>query len=444
MSNIDEQLKDKAKSEYIRTPKEYDKKVENILKTLPKIKSTKKYTKTVAIAIVLTIVTTVSVIATPYIIELTGGAIDYFKDTENLKYTSDKPELEKYNSEVGYSITENEITFSIDNIAIDDNFMNIYYTLKSEKKLKDLTKYIYSPYLEYEIDGEKVQPNNTYHTESYLESDKELKVMERLNISHINIPEDFNLEVFTNEIFEKKGNWNISLNINTEEIKKDTNIVNSNIKATVSNMHRKHNINIEKVIMSPLGNQILISEKSDGLTSVFSMFGLQDDKGKFVDVYPGTIAYGGPNGVAKNSFEFENIDNDTNYLTLIPIVSDEAHTNRIMSEDITRDNIKLKQSEAGSVIIKNINITEKSMAVEYETKGVVPFASGFQLLDKDNKVIDLGGLIEEKFNRKTGIHTLTKTFSNSTPEKISQISRIGLYNDSFKLNYDQQIKIPLK
>jgi len=451
MDSFDKMLKSKAQSEKMVTPKQFDERVENILTNLSKKKTKKNSMRIVAIVAAITILTTVTVVAAPSIIMFTGDIINYFNGSDDPKYISDKDLFEKYNGKVGASVSDKGITLTIDNIAIDNNFINVFYTIKSKSIIPKIgedggpshwSAYFDAPLLQHKIDGKYVQPSNTYDTDAYYESKNTLKGMQRVNISQNEISKDFELETYAQEIFGIKGEWHIFLNIDTSIVKAKTTIVNPKIKATISGGKDNHDITIEKVILSPFGNQIVISEKSKG--PVFNSFALQDDKGNFLDICPSYINFGGPNDIATNSFEFINKRTDMKYLMLTPIyLGTNSSSPKIISSDISKDNIQLKQSEVGTVHIENIEITDTDAIIEYRIEGVVPVLGGFLLLDENEERIRLDTYIDEKVNRQTGLHTIKHTFENPTAEEISKLKKIGIFTVPVRMNYDEQVKIPL-
>ena len=87
----------------------------------------------------------------------------------------------------------------------------------------------------------------------------------------------------------------------------------------------KHNINVEKVLISPLANTIRINEKptkvfKDWTPMLGNSFALFDDKNNSLDVLDkGGSGVNTKTGIASNSYEFLKADKDTKLLTLVPI-----------------------------------------------------------------------------------------------------------------------------
>ena len=461
MKNIDKGLKAKATEELLSArggcltaTVKFDEKIETTLGNLKKEKVKRIPLRTLIIAAAMMTLTTLVVIATPKVLGMNGGVINYFNGSRQFKYISDQEAYEKFNKEVGVSVSKEGVVLTVDNIAIDDNFINLFYTIESENPIsevkgegghKNLSPFVVAPFFEFKVNGKEIGPSNNNNRDAYYQSDHVMKGMERFNISQSKILEDFKLDIHAQEIFNIRDDWHISLTINKSEVATDSIIVIPNIKATVSsnyNVKYKHNIIIDKVVISPFGNQILISEKVKK-NQIFSLFALKDNKGNFLDVYNTDLSQQGF-GKSTNSFEFMKVGKDIEDITLIPIryVTEKP---KLISAYINQEEINLKESEVGAIKVESIKITNEMAEVQYSIQGIVPYGAHFSLLDKNGEGVELGDVyMNEMVNRQAGLYTQTFTFANATPEQVVKIAKIGIFTKDIELLYEEQIKIPLK
>lgn len=104
------------------------------------------------------------------------------------------------------------------------------------------------------------------------------------------LPDKFRLEIFTDHIFDIQGNWQVSLNIDKSAVQANTLVVTPKIKASVTSGWEElysHNITVDKVFISPFGNQLVLSEMVKDCKSLQKEdFALQDDQGHFLDIVP--------------------------------------------------------------------------------------------------------------------------------------------------------------
>ena len=78
------------------------------------------------------VIGTVSVFAaTPTGQEAIRNIISYFQNDKASEITS-LADLEKYNEAIGASDSKHGFTLTLDNVAADDNFVHVFYTIKSE------------------------------------------------------------------------------------------------------------------------------------------------------------------------------------------------------------------------------------------------------------------------------------------------------------------------
>jgi hypothetical protein len=163
--------------------------------------------------------------------------------------------------------------------------------------------FLSTPFLRLKINEKEAGKSNHNDTDAYFQSDKRiLKVMRRFNVSQINLPQKFNIEISTDEIFGTKAKWVIAASIDKSDIAVETKTVKPDIHKTMDLGNFKHRITIDRVSISPFGSQIVISEKVKK-NRLFDKFVIFDDQGNILDVLNMDMTESGF-GKSKNSFDF--------------------------------------------------------------------------------------------------------------------------------------------
>ena len=276
MDNFDKRIKQIAKEENWEIPNEIDNNISKLLKNIEEPKTVRKRPLKVAILVAsLSILT----ITTAFAIE---NIIEYFNYNKNSEYISSKEELETFGSVVSLTSKDKGIEFKLDNISVDDNYINIFYTIKGGKSIDEYykdhstgekhkeAKYA-NPFINLEVDKIKLKNLVMQEYEAVYTSENELKGMQRISVSKYNIKNNFNLKIYTNEIFRQKGDWTVSINIDKSKAVTETKKYNVNKNIEIKNKEYSvieekefdvtHYLNIDKVIISPFGNEIVVKKK---------------------------------------------------------------------------------------------------------------------------------------------------------------------------------------
>lgn len=452
MDNFDELIKSKIKNEKWETTEEFNHVIKSTLNNLENRKVKKDMPRKIIAAVaVIAILNVTTVFAmTPQGKQALRGVVEFFNGENNYRYLSDKDNFNKFNIAVGVSVEDKGIKVTLDNIAVDDNFLNTFYTIESKDPIKKVeqdtpfTAAHTAPFLILSINGEMNFSGNNNGGDAYFQSDKVMKVMQRKNISQINLGDTFDLEICTDEIFGKKGDWKISTKADKSQVKVETVSINPNKKATIKFGDFKHDINIDKVTLSPFGNQIVITEKTDE-DRFFDKFALYDDKGNSLDVLS-TGVIGSLQGKVTNSYEFIKANKDIEYMTLVPIEMRKPYKE---SEEVK---MKLKNepmifnlNENGSIVIEEFKYDKNVLKISYKKEGVVDDPSIY-FYDENGNKIDLGEqhlLDTPHIDREKGIYTEIRIFKNKDVD-LSKIKKIGMFKQYLEMLRDQEIRIDFK
>ena len=471
MDNFDKRIKQIAKDENWEIPNEIDNNISKLLKNIEEPKTVRKRPLKVAILVAsLSILT----ITTAFAIE---NIIEYFNYNKNSEYISSKEELETFGSVVSLTSKDKGIEFKLDNISVDDNYINIFYTIKGEKIIDEYykeystgekskeAKYA-NPFINLEVDKRKLEILVRQEHEAVYISENELQGMQRINVSKYNIKNNFNLKIYTNEIFMQEGEWTASTNIDKSKVITETRKYNVNKNIEIKNKEYSvteekefdvtHYLNIDKVIISPFGNEIVVKEKVDAdftkLDAISpihldSKFALVDENNNYLEIVgKGSIGHDSTTNGVTNSFEFKLKDKDIKSLRLVPIkyIGEE---NKILDiYDIDKLPITFEMNEYGKVRIEDIQIKGSKITYTYYIEGFVPYGPGLVFFDENEKEIGFSCSISENENKKTGRITTTinlEGYGNDL-NLISKIKKVSTYNNTkMRLLYDEAIEINL-
>ena len=416
----------------------------------------KKVTKVAASIAVISTLTITTTFAVEYI-------IDYFNHNKQSLYLSDKNDFEKTSNNINLTVKDKGIEFTIDNISIDDNYITVFHTSKIDKNINKIDKdaYLDNPIISTYMDGERIEESSGIieHEATYI-SENELKGMQKIDVSSVNIDNNDEIVFRVNNIFGIEGNWEISLKV--DKLKSVNNNYNVNKDYTINQTYDynnekidiKHNINVEKVTISPLANTIRINEKptkvfKDWTPMLGNSFALFDDKNNSLDVLDkGGSGVNTKTGIASNSYEFLKADKDTKLLTLVPISFAHSVENKELEpQSIGNLPIVFETSEYGKVVIEDIKITDTEIKYTYYKDGVVPGYLTLWFYDEEGDEIDISSSVKESLDRHTGRYTTILKLEGYENDisKIRKIKKVSTFSHSdMKLLYDQQIKIDLK
>ena len=483
-SNFDKEIKSIMKNEKFDIPNNLKNEIKTILESLPedndglkKDKTIKYKTKIVLIASVITLlIATTAFASMPELLKMTQNFIKNFNKIDNINITSKQQEYEKYNSPANYTSKSNGISVTIDNIAVDGNFLLITSTITSPKKIidivtdstlykqvlnrpykKDYTDFIFalSPYYLFKIDGKDYGIFDKPEWEDYILNDYSFVTVQKYIIP-VDTPDIFKLSLSANNVCDVQGEWNFDIVIDKDVVNEDSATVTPNISAEVTSIVKgveyKHNITIDKLSISPFGGQISLSEKGD---EIFRDFTLRDANGNYYHVLNNTVKFSSINEMNKNSYEFiftSRIE-DIEEIELVPILTYGTPVEKkvMLEEDIISTDIKL--SDIGGYKVDNIDINENEIKIILKPYGVILqyrsiINGAFGFLDKGgskeiNKLITLE---EVKYDKSTGNATITGYLNDNTSDKL--LEQIGgvwyIEMPNMKLNENEAIKILLK
>ncbi|AFL99215.1 MULTISPECIES: DUF4179 domain-containing protein [Desulfitobacterium] len=457
--DFDQFIKNKAKGEPINVPRGFSERMDSLMANLPeKTQGVRRLPKKMFLVVAGFIVfASMSVVASPLVGEMSSGVISYFNAPRDFKYLSQQAVYEQYNSQVGVSASDQGIKVTVDNLAVDDNYISVFYTAESEEPIQLLGDEETieqwrinwtAPHFWFKENGRYIEPPAQNEIDAYLEDPYTLKGMQRFAVVGL-LEDTMNLEIYTEEIFGKEGRWHIPLSVDKSSVAVESLTVAPKMKAKVTtgwNGEYKHDITIEKVSISPFGNQIVLSERAE---NTFSQFALRDEQGRYLTVIP-TATYGGNFFIkVTNNFEFIGGRTDMKELTLIPIVSgseeDGLPAPKLRTAEIGSYPIAMPESELGGFVMEGLELTPEKAVATFHQEGAVGISyPDLILLDENGESLDFAAFHDDSYDRETGKITITLTFKDVSGEEIiAKAKKVGYYARPMKLNEDEAVTIKL-
>ncbi|CEN30873.1 hypothetical protein DUF4179 [[Clostridium] sordellii] len=446
-----------SKYDEIKMPDNIDDITKNAISKGRKQKNIRKY-KNVIVASIATLVVGGGVmgVINPSLadsIPIVKNIVKYFDNNKDSRFKGDKRELEKTSNSLNLSVKDKGIEFKVNIISYDESCMTVFYTIKTDKNIKENYKVNENPLFDHpsidlSINGKEINSYSNPESESkYVGSDK-LEGIYRFDMSGINIKANDNVELKIDNIFNTDGTWNIATILDKSKTNVDSHTYKVNKKFTIG----KTNYDIKEVIISPLGNKMLLQtselKDSNEEKEFLTRFVLVDDKGKILNqIDNGSYGPDKKTGIATNSFEFIGANSSTKYLQVIPQkYIPFAEYKASEPKSINSLPLTFKTSEVGKIKIDSFKVTGDKIEFTYYKEGLVDNEICLKYFDKDGNEVDFGGLKDTYVDKKNGKYTQTINLNGykHDEKKIKSISKISVsYLNDVKLLKDKAIKIEL-
>ncbi|AUM93964.1 TPA: DUF4179 domain-containing protein [Clostridium botulinum] len=380
----------------------------------------------------------------------------------NNKYGT-KVDYAKYSEIINKSVSNNGITITINEVIADDSKLVISYTLKSDKKIKDLEVFGLGRFLK--INGKTFSSGGS-SLGQYIDDYTYIGSEE----IHTSIPEDkkFNVDLNITEVSDIKGKWNFAFSPSKEEIFRESAVFKPNQKLDFPDS----NATIDKVVFSPIDTSIFITgygkNKSikagpDGGMFDYNYWIAFDDNG--IELIPKGLG-GGEFDFNKHTFssemQYEKSKSIPKFLTIIPCKITPSGGGGVKSDENGKETpvtiktkkpkeigkvidgvypIELSQGKMGKLIINDIKTENNRTIVKYTAKGKAPYFQAVDLLIKDDKgeCIKIKDYIRRKDEKNP--NEFTKVFETLDPNKQYTIFTNDFDNVEFR--EDLKFKIEL-
>ncbi|GAA0126348.1 DUF4179 domain-containing protein [Clostridium sp. CTA-19] len=454
MDKFDEMIKESISKEKWDTPKSLDERLENTYESLSTIKSHKRFSLKIGVlvaSIMMLTITTALAANSETVQNAINTVKNYFSSNTESRYSASKNSLEKFNDEVGITVEDKGIKITLDSLSADENFMNLFYTIESDKPIK-----ISEKEMEMIWDTKDLAPCGHFtigenhpamkDCEVYFESEYKVKAMARLGLNNIEIKENDKLVLELVRVLLVEGDWKIETVLDKSKIQPAIKSVKPNEHRIINCEDIEYDINIEKVSISPLGNIVTIKSNNE---KIFNNFVLFDDKGESLDVLPTGVSGIGEIG-SVNSFEFLKANKDTKYIKLVPV---DTRSTRQYPEPIIKDiadlPVEFERASSGSIIVEDIKSDKNTLKIKYRKKGLVHSDVGDAIFLDDD-----GNEMEPLYNgdkwyqisvdRENNSYTAIVTSYNKECD-YSKCTKVLMYPEyEYKLLEDQAIIINLE
>ncbi len=417
-----------------------------------------------------------------------GNIITYFQSDKAVELT-DMDALSKYNEEIGATVSKNGYTLTLDNLATDDNFMHVFYTLKKDNGLTEQDKGYNLDFL-CRINGQIANIGNHNEEYGYFLEDGSYKGVLKLNIASMKIPDTFKLEMYSadggkqNEDFKGDYLYRDKMQLTDEDISKllyiSTTAKKSSVqtKSVVKDINKKFSIRyyddnnhlkngkaeISKVVFSPFGSQLVVKDKCGGAGGMtVSGWALFDETGKSLDILNTDLSGALEGKESTNAIEFLKADANTKALKLVPL-KDTNEFLRMNTQAIGTYPLTFKVNNHGNVVVTDVRITDGRIEIDYYKDGFSLYDPYFRLFDKDGNDIEPDGepecLQTTRVHHDTNSYTVIYEYYDGFDENGKQIpldkgsvskenleklfTQIGIGEYALTLDYDNAIDINLK
>lgn len=461
---FDEKLKARAAREDCPTPDGFDSRMDALLDTLPAqttqpAKKRRPLRMAVCIAAAAALVVGASA-AAPAMLEMTRNAIDYFSGSGSSEYAADQAQYEAYNAAVGASQTVNGVTLTIDNIAVDDSYMTVFYTMTGEAPLERLegdepeswlAKWS-SPIFLAMVDGKMLDTSGSIDNEAYFVDDCTLKGMHRLALKEA-LPNQFDLLLYTGDVVNspEDGAFQFALAVDkstvdslTVEPKQDFTVRLSHTDEMGNPYTIERTPRIERVSVSPLSSSITLSERVSGDNMPWDSFVLRDDKGNYLPLIGGGLTASGF-GRSVNQFEFIGADETTKSVTIIPFKWS-YHYHEVQG---ALDALPLTDAGRNGLTLETLEIGADKAVATFSTRGVTWQENGqFSLTDADGNrlAFNHNAYFDSYTDRETGNIIATLYYPGITAEELARVAGVSFWqpDDDMDLLEEQAVTIDLQ
>ena len=428
-----------------------------------------------------------------------GSVISYFQSDNAIDITS-MSALAEYNEEVGVTVSNFGYTLTLDNIATDDNFMHIFYTLKKDDSSMTENDY-YNLWFLCRINGKLANFGNNNTENAYSTEDGSYKGVIKLNVADMEVPDTFTLEMYSEPaILKEESNFEGDYLYNDDTVLTDADkeklLYISTIakktsvetKSVVKNVNKKFPLTyydevydedgnaspverqgegeISKVVFSPFGSQLVVKDRCQGNAGMkISGSAIFDENGQSLDVLNTDMSGGRVDVESINKIEILKADANTKALKIVPLMGSMTYNEeKTATQQIGTYPMTFKTSAYGSVVVTNIRFSDGAFEIDYYKDGFSLWDPNFHTMDKDGNIVEPGGklgcLLTTTVHHDTNSYTAKYAYDgeydqngNKVPFDMSTISKenlektfthlgIGYYD--FELDYDNAIDINLK
>ena len=415
-------------------------------------------------AAALAVIGTITAAASSTLFPMAQNAVSYFAAPSEFRYLSQQTAFEQFSASVGASTEDQGVKLTLDDIAVSDNYINVFYTIQSSDPITlrgdDGTPESWraawtAPAFWFKADGTYIEPAAQIETEGRLEDAHTLKGMQRFAVMS-DLPDTFELELYTSEMLDKNGDWHIAVGIDKSAVAAETLTAEPNKKMTVKTDGVSRSFTISRVSVSPFGGQLVLRERTGGVP--FCSFVLRDDRGNYLPVLNDSLQSNLLFTVA-NSFEFLGGSTDMKSITLIPYETARpekpdpsadagyADTDRRIIPIQDAVGADMATTNLGGVHIESLEIQDGVITAVGTPYGAANLSFQFGLTDKNGETLDCPSYADYRYDRTNGTVTcvIRLDAEGGDLDRIQdQISGLSYYCQGIRLLEDQAETIQMR
>ena len=463
---FDEKLKARAAREQSPIPEGFDSRMDALLDTLPPQVQPARKRRAPRLAVCIGIAAAMVVgaaAAAPAILKMAQGAVNYFQSGQESVYTPLQTEYERFNAAVGMRQTVDGVTLSIDNIAVDDSYMSIFFTVSSETPLEQVGMESEpeswragwtAPVFRAVVNGTELDTIGKSDNEAYFVDDCTLKGIHRLASKDI-LPDQFDLLLCadgTSRLTEGEVRFEMSIDKSTVDCLTVEPALDFTVDYTGTyedgraySVHRTPRI--ERVSISPLSSTLILSEQlSSADVFPFDAFVLRDDKGQYLTSFVSGTATSGYDR-SFDVIEFLGADMDTQSVTLIPF----QWSFSVHSVAGPLDALPLTDECENGLTLERLEVGDDKAVATFSTRGALWDAStagNFALTDKDGNALPFNkfAYFDSHVDRETGLIVATLYYPDAAAEDVAKIAGVQFSqpNNDMVLLEEQAVTIDLQ
>lgn len=464
---FDEKVKALARRETPPIPNDFDDKIDRLLRGLPESTAPSRrltipFRRVVTVAIAALFVVGAGAAATPSMRSLAKNVIHYFQSQQDSRFSSQKEIFEQFNAAVGISQTRDDTTLTIENIAVDDSYFYIFYTLTSQTPIEKVgdagipekwRAEWTAPVFWARVDGKELDTSGSIQNEARFVDDYTLTGVHQLPLKE-KLPDTFALQLYTGDTSDLADSaflFQMSIDKSAIAVESRTVEPKQDIDIHLGNSERSQDfsVRVERVSISPLGSSITLSEQvklNQDEQAPFDSFILRDENGTNLPVSTSSgLTYGGIPGTRfSNVFEFIGAAPNTKSLTFIPAL------NLYRSHEVTGDihTLPLTDNPENGRTLESLEVTPEKAVATFSVHGaIINPTMEFTLLNENGEEPDFfeDMFLDSVWDRETGLYTVTIFFESAlTQEQLAQIQKVMFWQpEPVTLLEEQAVTIPL-
>ena len=400
-------------------------------------------------AAVLIVSVTAFAAASAIVLKRTGGSIGYFDSNDSAGIAAQQPHYERIGDEVDVVLTADDVTLTIDNIALEDERITVFYTVSSAKGIADGAEL---PELYGSIDGGNTACAYPLELTPKRVDANTFTCMQTMWLKDP-LPEVCTLTVFCRSLFGVDKYVSAELAVDTSEV--PANVSEGEYLVVVDDGRYEHTI-IARVYIDNDGGVLELSETvpntkydenhNEIMYLPFVDFAVFDEEGNSLNPHINGIQHGAPGSKAVNKVKFD-ADMETGSVTIVPMRTVGDGYVDLMLDDIGE---AFAASETFSVTLTDavFDYEARTLTVSYIEDGVYPVSmvpSLSRFVDENGELLECGDVAtaEEIYrDDATGVYTQTAEFwTRIFDMHLIRGVRFRCYVP--QLDYDNAVTIPV-